>query len=90
MYAPSGVGRSVGAVMRWCGVTTVRDARKADAISMPWVSAWWRYPWVMVGLCAGIEGIGREVGDCTRIVERHHGAQCASPFRSERMRGGGG
>jgi hypothetical protein len=41
----------------------------------------------MVGLCADIEGMGKEVGDCTGIVERHHGAQCASPFRSER-RGG--
>ena len=42
----------------------------------------------MVGLCANMEGMGRDVGDCTGIVERHHGAQCASPFRSERRRRG--
>ena len=42
----------------------------------------------MVGLCADIGGMGREVGDYTMIVERHHGAQCASPLRSERRRGG--
>ena len=89
MYAPSGVGWSVGVVLRESGVTTVRDARKADAISMPRVRAWWRYPWEMVGMCADIEGMGIEVGDYTRIAERHHGAQCSSPFKSERMRGGG-
>jgi len=42
----------------------------------------------MVGLCADMEGMGRDVEDCTRIVERHHGAQCASPLMSERRRGG--
>ena len=44
MYAPSGVGCSVGVALRWSGVASVRDARKELAISMPWVSAWWRYP----------------------------------------------
>jgi hypothetical protein len=34
MYAPSGVGCSVGDVLS--------DARKEIAISMPCVSAWWR------------------------------------------------
>ena len=53
----------------------MRDERKTVAISMPWVRAWCRYPWVMVGLCADIEGMGREVEDCTMIAERHHGAQ---------------
>ena len=43
---------------------------------------------MMVGLCADMEGIGRGVGDCTRMAERHHGAQCVSPLRSERRRGG--
>ena len=43
----------------------------------------------MVGLCADMEGMGRDVGDCTSIAERHHGAHCASPLRSERRRGGG-
>ena len=42
----------------------------------------------MMWLCADIEGKGRDVGDCTSIVVRHHGAQCASPLRSERRRGG--
>ena len=41
-YAPSGVGSSVGVALRWSGVTTVRDARKETAISMPWESAWFR------------------------------------------------
>ena len=36
-----------------------------------------------------MEGMGRDVGDCTSIAERHHGAQCASPLRLERSRGGG-
>jgi hypothetical protein len=36
-----------------------------------------------------MEGMGRDVGECTRIADRHHGAQCTSPLRSERMRGGG-
>ena len=88
MYAPSGVGCSVGVALRWSGVTTVRDARKEIAISMPCVSAWRRYPWVVVGSCADMEGMGRGVGDCTRMAERHHGAQCVSPLRSERRRGG--
>jgi hypothetical protein len=43
----------------------------------------------MVGLCADMEEMGRDVGDCTSIVVRHHGAQCAPPLRSERRRGGG-
>ena len=42
----------------------------------------------MVGLCADMEGMGRDVGDCTSIDVRHHGARCASPLRSERRRGG--
>ena len=29
------------------------------------------------------------MGDCTRIADLHHVAQCASPLRSERKRGGG-
>ena len=43
---------------------------------------------MMVGLCADMEGMGKGVGDCTRMVERHHGAQWVSPLRSERRRGG--
>ena len=88
MYAPSGVGCNVGVALRWFGVTDVWDARKEMAISIPLVRAWWRYPWVMVGLCADIEGKGRGVGDCTKMAERLHGAQCVSPLRSERRRGG--
>jgi hypothetical protein len=42
----------------------------------------------MVGLCADIDGKGSDVADCTRTDERHHGAQYASPLRSERRRGG--
>ncbi len=42
----------------------------------------------MVGLCVDMEGMGRDVGNCTKIVERHHGVQCASPLRSKRRRGG--
>ena len=41
----------------------------------------------MVGLCADMEGMGRDVGDFTNIVVRHHGAQCAPPLRSERRLG---
>ncbi len=43
----------------------------------------------MVGLCADMEGLGRDVGVCTSIDVRHHGAHCASPLRSERRRGEG-
>ena len=88
MYSPSGVGCRVGVALRWYGVTTVRDARNEMAISMPWVSAWWRYPWVVVGSCADMEGMGRDVVDCIRRAVRHHGAQCVSPLRSDRRRGG--
>ena len=35
-----------------------------------------------------MEGSGRAEEDCTRIAVRHQGAQCASPLRSERRRGG--
>ena len=35
-----------------------------------------------------MEGRDRDVGDCTRMDVRHHGAQWASPLRSERRRGG--
>jgi hypothetical protein len=88
MYAPSGVGRSAG-VARWeSWMVMLSEERYVCAISMPCVSAWRRYPCVVVGLCADIEGRGREVGDCTSIAVRHHGAQCASPLRSERRRGG--
>ena len=88
MYAPSGVGCSVGVALRWSGVASVRDARKELAISMPWVSAWWRYPCVVVGSCTDIEGMGRGVVDWIRRAVRHHGAQCVSPLRSDRRRGG--
>ena len=40
MYAPSGVGMSVGVALRWAGVTTVSDERKEMAISTPCVRAW--------------------------------------------------
>ena len=42
----------------------------------------------MVGSCADMEGMGRDVGDCTRIADLHHEAQCASPLGSERKREG--
>jgi len=45
---------------------------------------------VVVELCEDMEGKGRDVGDCTSIAMRHHGAQCESPLRSEQRRGGGG
>ncbi len=43
---------------------------------------------MMEGLCADMEGMGRGVGDCTMMAERHHGVQWVSPLRSERRRGG--
>ena len=43
---------------------------------------------MVVGSRADMEGKGRDVVDCTRMAERHHGAQCLSPLRSERRRGG--
>ena len=81
MHAPSGVGSSVGGVSRYSGVTTVSDARYEMAISTPCVSAWRRYPWVVVGLCADMEGKGRDVGECTNIVVRHRDVQWASSLR---------
>jgi hypothetical protein len=48
MYARSGVGRSVRVVVRYSGVTTFMDVRYDMAVSMPCVSAWRRYPWVVV------------------------------------------
>ena len=44
MYAPSGVDSTVGDELRLSGVTTVSDARYDIAISMPFVSVWYRYP----------------------------------------------
>jgi hypothetical protein len=41
----------------------------------------------MLWLSTDIEGKGRDVGDCTSMAVRHHGAQWASPLRSERRRG---
>ena len=88
MYAPSGVGSSVGVVVRYSGVTTLSDVRYDMAISMPCMSAWRRYPCVVVWLCAAMEWKGKDVGDCTNIDVRHHGAQCASLLRPKRRRGG--
>ena len=88
MYAPSGEGSSVGGVLYSAGVVMVNEERKAFAISNPCARASWRYPCAMLWLCADMEGNGRDVADCTRIAVRHHGAQCASPRRSERRRGG--
>ena len=88
MYAPSGVGSRGGGDLRSSGTVMVSEDRKELAISMPCVSAERRYPCAMSWVCADMEGSGRDVKDCTRIVVRHHGAQCASPLRSERRRGG--
>ena len=74
MYAPSCVGSSVGVVVRYSGVTTFIDMRYDMAISMPCVSAWRRYTWAMVWLCADMEGRGRDVENCTKIDVRHDGA----------------
>ncbi len=82
MYAPSGVGSSGGGVLRSSGAVMVCVDRKQFAISMPCVGAVRRYPCAMSGLCADMEGNGREVEDCTRIAVRHHGAQCTSLLRS--------
>jgi len=87
-YAPSGVESSAGGALRSSDVLIVSEERKEFAISMPCVSAWRRYPCAMVGLCGDMEGRGRDVVDCTKTDERHHGAQCASALRSERRRGG--
>ncbi len=88
MYAPSGVGSNDGGDVRSSDVGMESDERKEVAISMPCVSAACRYPCASSGFCADMEGNGRDVGDCTRTAVRHHGAQCASPLRSERRRGG--
>ncbi len=55
---------------------------------MPCVSALSRYPCAMLWLFADIEGKGRDAEECIMTVVRHHGAQCVSPLRSERRRGG--
>ncbi len=88
IYAPSGVDSSVGDVLRCSGVVMLSEERYELAISMLCVSAWRRYPCDVVWLCADIEGEGTDRGDCTNIAVRHHGAQCASPLRSKRRRGG--
>jgi hypothetical protein len=62
--------------------------RSDIAISMPCVRAWRRYPWVVWWLFADMEGRGRDVEDYSKMDVRHHGAQWASPLRSERRRGG--
>ncbi len=43
---------------------------------------------MLVGSCADMEGMGRDVVDWIRRAERHHGAQCVLPLRSEWRRGG--
>jgi len=45
------------------------------AISMVIVSAWRMYPCVVRGFCAAMLGRGKDVGDCTKMDVRHHGAQ---------------
>jgi len=82
------VRSSEGDVLRYSGVLMLSDERYELAISMPCVSAWRRYLCDVVWLCVNMEGKGRDVGDCTNIFVRHHGAHCASPLRSERRRGG--
>ena len=63
MYAPSGVGKSSG-VARWeSGMVRLSEEKYVCAISMPCVSAWRRYPCAVMGLCADMEGRGRDVGD---------------------------
>ncbi len=88
IYAPSGVGSRVGGVLRASSMVMVREERKEVAIVMPCVRASRRYPRAMLWVCADMEGSGSAVEDCINIVERHHGAQCASPLRSQRRRGG--
>ena len=79
MYAPSGEGSSVGGDLYSSGVVMLSVDRKEFPISMPRARASRRYPWAMLWVCADIDGSGRDVEDCTSIVVRHQGAQCASP-----------
>jgi hypothetical protein len=88
MWAPSGVCSSVGDVLRYSGVVMLSEERYELTVSMACVSACRRYPCVVVWLCVDMEGKGRDVGDCNDIAVCHHGAQCASPLRSKRRRGG--
>ncbi len=88
MYAPSGVGSKVGGALRSSSVVMVSEERKVVAISMPCASASRRYPCAMLLLCADMDGNGSAVDDCISNADRHQGAQCASPLRSERRRGG--
>ena len=82
------MGSSVGDVLMHSGGVMLSDERYELAISMLCVSAWRRYPWAVVWLYTDMEGRGRDVEDCIRIDVRHHGAQRASPLRSERRREG--
>ena len=82
------MGSSVGDVLRYSGVIMLSDERYELAISMPCMSAYRRYPCDVVWLCADMEGTGRDVEDCTKSDVRHHGAQWASPLRSQRRRRG--
>ena len=43
---------------------------------------------MLVGSCEDMGGMGRDVVVWIRRAERHHGAQCVSPLRSDRRRGG--
>ena len=83
------MGSSVGDVVRYSGVIMLSYKRYELAISIPCASAWRRYSWAVVWLCANMEGRGRDVEDCTKIDVRHHGPQGVSPLRAERRRGGG-
>ena len=75
IWEPYGVAIRVGFVVACARVLVWVDVRKVLAILRPSVSALSRYPWGMCGHVSDMEGIGREVGDCTRMAVRHQRAQ---------------
>ena len=75
MCEPSGAWMKVGVGVVYSWVMVLVVDRYVLAIFRPSVSARWRYPWGLCGSVPDMEGMGREVGDCTKMAVRHQRAQ---------------
>ena len=75
MWEPYGVSTRVGVTVAYARVLVWVVVRKVVAILRPSMIAWWRYPWGVCGAVPDMEGMGKEVGDCTKMAVRHQADQ---------------
>ena len=71
MWEPFGTSTRVGVAVAYAWVLLWVDVRKKVAILKLSIIAWWRHPWGVCGAVSAIEGMGREVGYCTKMAVRH-------------------